>query len=154
MASKKHHALARLRRVHEKWQVLYFLYFLLKFPLIQSFVDKLANLVPGFHRGICKTVLELRTTDSSIIISFSHIYLSHGSLKCSKLGQWKTNCIVSSQFSKCPLKWIIHNRMMENRINSIQKRTLKLVYEGPHDFTFQKWLVNEESVNSADTKTS
>ena len=36
---------------------------------------------------------------------------------------------VISQFNYCPLIWMFHNRALNNRINKIHERTLRLVYE-------------------------
>ena len=35
---------------------------------------------------------------------------------------------ISSQFGYCPLVWMYHNRKLNNRINKIQERALRLVY--------------------------
>ena len=52
---------------------------------------------------------------------------------------------VSWQFCYCPLIWMFHSRKMEHRINSIYKRTLKLVYEDSHGLTFQEFLAEDKS---------
>ena len=36
---------------------------------------------------------------------------------------------ISSQFWYCPLVWMFHNRRLNNRINSIHERSLRLVYD-------------------------
>ena len=36
---------------------------------------------------------------------------------------------ITSQFNYCPLIWIFHSRQLNNRINKIQERALKLVYK-------------------------
>ena len=35
---------------------------------------------------------------------------------------------VTSQFNYCPLIWMFHSRQLNNRINKIQERALRLVY--------------------------
>ena len=54
---------------------------------------------------------------------------------------------VSSQFSYCPQIWMFDSRKMRQRINSIHKRALKLVYQDSHDLTFQELLVKGKSVS-------
>ena len=36
--------------------------------------------------------------------------------------------LFASQFSYCPLIWLFHSRTLNNRINSLQERCLRLVY--------------------------
>ena len=36
---------------------------------------------------------------------------------------------VESQFSYCPLIWMFHNRSLNNRINNLHERSLRLVYK-------------------------
>ena len=54
---------------------------------------------------------------------------------------------VFSQFSYCPLIWMFHSRKMEQRITSIHKRALKLVYQDSTDLTFQELLAKDKSVS-------
>ena len=35
---------------------------------------------------------------------------------------------IESQFSYCPLIWMFHSRIMNNKINQIDERALRLVY--------------------------
>ena len=35
---------------------------------------------------------------------------------------------IESQFSYCPLIWMFHSRILNNRINKLHERTLRLVY--------------------------
>ena len=54
---------------------------------------------------------------------------------------------VSTQYSNCPLIWMLHSRKMEHRINSIHKRALKLNYQNFHDPIFQELLTKDKSVS-------
>ena len=36
---------------------------------------------------------------------------------------------ITSQFSYCPLIWMSHSRKLNNRINNIHERTLRLTYK-------------------------
>ena len=38
------------------------------------------------------------------------------------------NAFISSQFSYCPLVWMFHSRALNNRINRIHERALRIVY--------------------------
>ena len=41
---------------------------------------------------------------------------------------------VISQFNYCPLIWMFHNRALNNRINEIHERALRLVYQNKNLF--------------------
>ena len=38
------------------------------------------------------------------------------------------NAFIKSHFSYCPLVWMLHSRKLNNRINKIHERSLRLVY--------------------------
>ena len=38
------------------------------------------------------------------------------------------NAFINSQFGYCPLVWMFHSRSLNNRINRIQERALRIVY--------------------------
>ena len=47
---------------------------------------------------------------------------------------------IDSQFGYCPLVWIFHgNRTLNNTINKIQERALRLVYKDYHSTYFYKF---------------
>ena len=52
---------------------------------------------------------------------------------------------ISSQFSSCHLISMFHGKMMGQRIKSIQKKDLKLVYEDSHDSMYQDFLAKSNS---------
>ena len=52
---------------------------------------------------------------------------------------------ISSQFNYCPLIWMFHNRTLNNKINKLHGRALRLVYKND-DLTFQELLVMDISV--------
>ena len=45
--------------------------------------------------------------------------------KCKSL----MKAFITSQFNYCPLIWMFHSRQLNNRINKIQERALRLVYK-------------------------
>ena len=49
-----------------------------------------------------------------------------------------------SQFKYCPLTWMFYSRSTNNRINHLQERALRLVYDD-YEFTFDKLLEKDES---------
>ena len=51
---------------------------------------------------------------------------------------------LESQFSYCPLVWMFHSRALNNRINRLHERALRLVYKEPH-LTFQELLDKDNS---------
>ena len=40
-----------------------------------------------------------------------------------------TNSFITSHFSYCPLLWMLHNRHLNNRINHIHERALRIIYQ-------------------------
>ena len=61
--------------------------------------------------------------------------------------KWKIvmNAFISSQFSYCPLVWMFHSRKLNNRINKIHERALKIVY-GDTNATYEELLSRDDSV--------
>ena len=52
---------------------------------------------------------------------------------------------ITSQFNYCPLIWMFHSRQLNNRINKIQERALRLVYKD-NKLTFNDHLELDNSV--------
>ena len=46
---------------------------------------------------------------------------------------------ITSQFNYCPLTWMFHNRTLNNKINRLHERSLRLVYED-ETLSFQELL--------------
>ena len=59
------------------------------------------------------------------------------------------NAFIISQFSYCPLIWILHSRDMEHRINRTHKRTLQLIYPNQHQLTFKELLEKNKTISIA-----
>ena len=55
------------------------------------------------------------------------------------------NAFINSQFGYCPLVWMCHSRKMNNKINKIQERALRIVYEDANS-TYKGLLKKDESV--------
>ena len=53
---------------------------------------------------------------------------------------------ITSQFGYCPLIWIFHSRGLNNKINSIHERALRITY-GDKTSTFQQLLEKDNSVS-------
>ena len=53
---------------------------------------------------------------------------------------------VISQFGYCPMVWMFHSRVLNNRMN---ERALRLVYQD-HNSTFEKLLIMDNSVTIHD----
>ena len=51
---------------------------------------------------------------------------------------------VESQFGYCPLIWMFHSRTLNNRINRLHKRALRLVYKNSN-LTFEELLRKDNS---------
>ena len=56
------------------------------------------------------------------------------------------NSSITSQFSYCPIVWMFHSRKLNERINHIHERALRIVYK---DFnsSFQELLIEDNSLN-------
>ena len=61
--------------------------------------------------------------------------------------KWRTlmNAFVISQFNYCPLIWMFHNRALNNRINKIHERALRLVYQNKN-LSFSELLELDNAV--------
>ena len=53
---------------------------------------------------------------------------------------------ITSHFSYCPLVWMFHSRELNNKINRIHERSLRLVYSDKTS-TFQELLDKDKSVS-------
>ena len=51
---------------------------------------------------------------------------------------------IESQFGYCPLVWMFHSRTLNNRINRLHERALRLVYKEP-TLTFEELLRKDNS---------
>ena len=51
---------------------------------------------------------------------------------------------ITSQFSYCPLIWMFHSRNLNNKINRIHERALRLVYQ--NNLSFSELLDLDNSV--------
>ena len=62
------------------------------------------------------------------------------------LKQRKTimNSFILSQFGYCPLVWMFHNRTLNNRINRIHERSLRIVYQDQKS-SFEELLEKDQS---------
>ena len=54
---------------------------------------------------------------------------------------------ITSQFSYCPLKWMFHSRSLNNKINRIHERALRLVYQNNLNFSELLDLDNSVTVH-------
>ena len=53
---------------------------------------------------------------------------------------------ITSQFGYCPLSWMFHSRRLNNKINSIHERALRITY-GDNVSSFQELLEKDNSVS-------
>ena len=53
---------------------------------------------------------------------------------------------ITSQFSYCPLIWMFHSRTMNNSINTLHEKALKLVYTINPNFSFDDLLKEDKLV--------
>ena len=70
-------------------------------------------------------------------------YLSHNKLKL----LMKT--FIESQFNYCPLLWMFHSRTLNNKINKLRERALRIVYRND-DLTFQELLDKDGAITIHD----
>ena len=57
------------------------------------------------------------------------------------------NAFITFQFSYCPLVWMFHSRTLNNRINKIHERALRLVYKNETFLSFDDLLKRDRSVS-------
>ena len=55
------------------------------------------------------------------------------------------NTFVKSQFNYCPLIWMFHNRTLNNKINKLHERPLRIVYRD-ENLTFQDLLEKDNTI--------
>ena len=53
---------------------------------------------------------------------------------------------VTSQFSYCPLVWVFHGRTMNNRINTLHEKALRLVCTNKPNLSFNDLLKEDKLV--------
>ena len=56
------------------------------------------------------------------------------------------NAFIKSQFAYCPLVWLFHDRTVENKINRLHERVLRIVYKDDLS-TFKELLQKDKSVS-------
>ena len=56
------------------------------------------------------------------------------------------NTFIMSQFSYCPLIWMFHDKNINNKINRIQERALRIAYKD-NNSPYEKLLENDNSVS-------
>ena len=52
---------------------------------------------------------------------------------------------IQSQFNYCPLVWMFHNSTLNNKINKLHERALRIVYKN-EDSTFEELLEKDNSI--------
>ena len=67
------------------------------------------------------------------------IYHQIGSAFCSKR-------LLTSQFNYCPLVWMCHSRILNNRVNNIHLRALRIVHQDKKS-SFEELLQKDNSVS-------
>ena len=62
---------------------------------------------------------------------------------------------ISSQFSYCPLVWMFHKRELNNRINRLHERSLRLVYQEQSKLTiFRRAFANRQVCDNSPKKST
>ena len=66
------------------------------------------------------------------------------------------NAFIISQFSKCPLIWMLHSQALEHRINIIHESTYRyrLIYLNQHQLKFKKRLKKQDRQHTPDKFTN
>ena len=74
----------------------------------------------------------------------------HALMRVRKYLSWEKlrlllKCFIESQFNYCPLIWMCHSRALNNKINKLHERALRLVYTDKN-LTFEQMLEKDGSV--------
>ena len=56
------------------------------------------------------------------------------------------NAFFKAQFNYCPAVWMFHNRSLNNKINRLHERCLRIIYNDKHS-NFEELLVKDNSVS-------
>ena len=56
------------------------------------------------------------------------------------------NAFFKAQFNYCPAVWMFHSRSLNNKINQLHERCLRIIYNGKHS-NFEELLVKDNSVS-------
>ena len=56
------------------------------------------------------------------------------------------NAFFKAQFNYCPVIWIFHSRSLNNKINRLQERCLRIIYNDKRS-TFEELLTKDKSVS-------
>ena len=56
------------------------------------------------------------------------------------------NAFLKARFNYCPTVWMFHNRSLNNKINRLHERYLRIIYTDKHS-NFEELLVNDNSVS-------
>ena len=54
---------------------------------------------------------------------------------------------IISQFSYCPLVWMFHSWNTEKKVNKIDKKSLRLLYDDSPYLSFDELLIKDKSVS-------
>ena len=57
------------------------------------------------------------------------------------------NAFIKCQFSYCPLVWMFHSRTLNNKINKLHEKALRLVFKNKTSLFFEDLPKNDEKVN-------
>ena len=57
---------------------------------------------------------------------------------------------ITFQFNYCSLTWMFHSRQLNNGINQIHERTLRLVYKDNNKLNFHELLALDNSAKPSD----
>ena len=52
---------------------------------------------------------------------------------------------IESQFKYCPLLWMFHSKTLDDRINKLHERALRVVYKDDSNLTFEELLEKDNS---------
>ena len=58
------------------------------------------------------------------------------------------NSFITSQFLYCILGWMFHSRNIENGINRLHERALRLVYDDSENLSFRDLILKYESISA------
>ena len=125
-------------------------------------INKISNILPEIwlskiRSSNCEKVLGIKIDDKRFFNEHLNYIVGKASCRISKLSRVAAcineskmrilmNSFFWSEFSYCSLMWVCNSRTVNNKINRLHERCLRLAYNFKKS-TYENWLVRDRSVS-------